>query len=142
MKAYLGEDAESSIALATVGAAIAVSFIAAGGLLVLATKTKGGKSFTIAGFAAAASLTLVGAFGELWVVWKSATNFDLGGLENQLWMLFVPAMALLFIYGLRNILDAVAPSRGRHDHKLNRKSLDRELINGKPEPSQRRGAMI
>lgn len=81
MKALLGEDAESKIALAVVGAAISAAFVAAGPLVLLALKWK--KQLTTAGLFIAAALTLTGAVGELWMVTAAAEALDLDGWERH-----------------------------------------------------------
>ncbi len=34
----------------------------------------------------ASALTLAGAFGEIWIVFKSASKLELGGLERIVWL--------------------------------------------------------
>lgn len=126
-KAFLGADAESAVALATVGAAIALAFVAAGPVIALATKTfkvvpvtKGGKpvlkdgkpvvkerwdSFTVGGLLLAASVILASAFGQLWVVMATGEELELGGLQNYLWIPFGLSAILLFVYGWRSLKD-------------------------------------
>lgn len=126
-KAFLGSDAESAVALATVGAAIALAFVAAGPLIALATKTfkvvpveKDGKpvmkkdgtpveerwdSFTVGGLLLAAAVVLASAFGQLWVVMATGEELELGGLQSWLWIPFGLAALLLFVYGRRSLKD-------------------------------------
>jgi len=125
-KAFLGSDAESAVALATVGAAIALAFVAAGPVIALATKTfkvvpvvkdgkpvmKDGKpveerwdSFTVGGLLLAASVIFASAFGQLWVVMATGKELELGGLEGKLWIPFGLAAILLFVYGWRSLRD-------------------------------------
>jgi len=101
VKALLGKDAASAIALATVGSAVAVAFIAAGPILTLATKSK--KQFTTGGLLAAAAVTLAGAAGELVVVTATASKLDLGGWEKGAWALGLLGFALLLVYSYRTI---------------------------------------
>jgi hypothetical protein len=130
-KAFLGSDAESAIALATVGAAIALAFVAAGPVIALATKTfkvvpvtkdgkpiiKDGKpvkerwdSFTVGGLLLAASVIFASAFGQLWVVRATGEELELGGLEDYLWIPFGLAAMLLFVYGWRSLKDLLERS--------------------------------
>jgi hypothetical protein len=102
VKAFLGEDAESSVALATVGAAIAAAFVAAGPIVLLSS-TKG-KHFTVGGLLAASVVTLTGAFGELWVVYSSGKELALDGLEDNLLIPLIVAAALLAIYAARTLV--------------------------------------
>jgi hypothetical protein len=102
--AFLGEDADSSVALATVGAAFAVAFISAGPIIVLATKSKVGDHFTVGGVLAASAVTLAGAFGELYVVYESGAQLDLNGWEDRIVYLAVAAGLLLAFYALRALL--------------------------------------
>jgi hypothetical protein len=101
VKALLGEDADSKIALATVGSAVAVAFIAAGPILILATKSN--KMFTTSGLLAAAAVTLTGAVGELVVVTVTATKLDLGGWERSAWAFGLFGLLLLLVYSYRTI---------------------------------------
>jgi hypothetical protein len=102
--ALLGKDAESSVALATVGAAAAVAFIAAGPIVLLATKSKTGDFFTVGGLFAASAVTLTGAFGELWILYRSGQKLDLGGWEDRVVILASVAAVLLAIYAFRTLL--------------------------------------
>lgn len=99
--ALLGEDAERSIALATVGAAIAAAFIAAGPLLVAGTK-KGG-SVTVGGLLVASAVTLTGAAGELWVVYSAAQRLDLGGWEDKVFIAAAVGAVVLAVYAVRTL---------------------------------------
>ncbi|GAB1513615.1 hypothetical protein [Actinophytocola sp. KF-1] len=105
VKAILGEDSEQSIALATVGAAIAVAFVAAGPVLFLATKRN--KIFRISGLFAAATLTVSGAIGELVVVAESARSLDLDGFQTIVWLPCFAAIALLLVYSYRTVHQTV-----------------------------------
>lgn len=119
-KAFLGEDAESAVALATVGAAIALALVAAGPVVALATKTfkvmpvKGedGKvtherwdAFTVGGLLLAASVIFASGFGQLWVVMATGEELELGGLQDWLFIPFGIAGLLLFAYGWRSLKD-------------------------------------
>jgi uncharacterized membrane protein len=101
--ALLGKDAKSSIALATVGAAVAAAIIAAGPLILLSSKSK--ENFvTVGGFLIAAAVTLAGATGELWVVYRSGRKLDLGhywgfGIAG----LAAAGFALVALYAVRAI---------------------------------------
>ena len=124
VKALLGKDADSSIALATVGAAVAAAIIAAGPIVLLATKsksvrksnwaargvngresatTRSGNCFTLGGFVFAAIVTLTGAAGEIWVVYRSAQKLDLGGWQHKIVYLAVLGFALLALYAIRTV---------------------------------------
>jgi hypothetical protein len=118
VKALLGDDAEASIALAIVGAAIAAFFLAAGQILVLATQTRKPPptsaaessdqsspipfTITVGGFVAGAVLVLTGAFGELWVVFQSAKDLDLGGWQDWIWIPAYLSIGLLVVYAIRS----------------------------------------
>jgi hypothetical protein len=111
--AFLGPEAESSLALATVGAAVAAAFVAAGPIVLLATKSYKptgtppvrGNSYTAFGLLLGSTLVLTSAFGQLWVVRATAGDFDLGGLEDWLWIPFGAAALLLLVYACRTLLD-------------------------------------
>jgi uncharacterized membrane protein len=105
VKALLGKDADDAVALATVGAAIAAAIIAASPLVV--TVFKKGGNVTIAGFFLAASLTLTGAFGELWVVGQAGAKLDLGGFQDNVILAVVAAMLLLAAYAVRSLHEIV-----------------------------------
>jgi hypothetical protein len=92
----LGDQAEGSRALATVGAAVAVAFIAAGPIVLLSTKRGG--YFSVGGLLLASSIVLAGAAGELYVVADAATRLTLGGFEGWLpWVLLGTAFGLLLL---------------------------------------------
>ncbi|HWM62657.1 MAG TPA: hypothetical protein VNP96_01555 [Solirubrobacterales bacterium] len=107
VKAILGEDAESAVALATVGAAIAVAMIAAAPLILEATKVRDDGSretyFSLGGLVAASVVTLAAAAGELWVVYRSGTHLDLGGFEDLLVIFLVLGLLLLAAYAVTAI---------------------------------------
>jgi hypothetical protein len=105
VKALLGKDAEKSIALAIVGAAIAAAFIAAGPIILLSTKSKG--FVTVGGLLLASAFTLTGAFGELWIVYRSGSHLDLGGWQDHLVIALVVASGLLLLYAVRSILETL-----------------------------------
>ena len=117
-KAFLGEDAESAVALATVGAAIALALVAVGPVVLVATKclkpqykkhgdddpkvrTGGENYFSVGGLLAAAAFVLASAFGQLWVVMETGMELDLGGVENWLPVPVALAALLLVIYAWR-----------------------------------------
>lgn len=76
--ALVGENGKSSVALATVGAAAAAAFVAAGPLIVLSSKTND-DFLTVGGLLAASVATLAGGFGEIWVLFRAGERLDLGG---------------------------------------------------------------
>jgi hypothetical protein len=103
VKAFLGEGADAAVALATVGAAIAVAMVGAGGLVLLAAKTRAGK-FTVGGVLLAAAITLSGATGELWTVYRSGRKLPLGDLSSGLPFIAGAALLLLLVYAARSLL--------------------------------------
>ena len=117
VKALTGKDAESSFALATVGAAAAAVLVGAAPVLLLATKTKVGGYFTAGGLLAASAITVAAAAGEIYVVWRSSTHLDLGGAEDLTWILALAIGILLGVYAVRSILaelDQGIPAPRRH----------------------------
>lgn len=107
VKSLLGKDADSIIALATVGAAISVAFIAAGPIVMLSTKA--GKEFTFFGLLIAAAVTLSGAAGQLVVVSVVASKLDFGGahVPGLGWILGITGTSLLALYSVRSIHEIV-----------------------------------
>ncbi len=119
--ALLGKDSKDAIALATVGAAIAVAMIAAAPLVLEATRVKdrskpagGGAQkpnesatempkdyYSLGGMVLASVVPLAAAFGELWVVYRSGRGLDLGGVEQDLWIFFALGAILLATYAFR-----------------------------------------
>lgn len=101
VKAFLGEDAERSIALATVGSAVALILIGSGPIMLNAAKvtTKKGdedvRVFSVYGLLLATTVTVAGAFGQLWIGWKSGEALDLGGWEDWIIIGFLVAAGLL-----------------------------------------------
>ncbi|HEX5928400.1 MAG TPA: hypothetical protein VFY48_03315 [Solirubrobacterales bacterium] len=113
VKAVLGEEVDSAVALATVGAAISLALLAAAPLILEATKVLvvdpkkpnelGAEHPSLAGLSLAYAVTLAAAFGELWVVAASASRLDLGGSEDWMpWLLAGLGTLLLAVYGVRN----------------------------------------
>jgi hypothetical protein len=113
IKAVLGEEVDSAVALATVGAAIALALLASAPLILEATKAKVtdpkkekdiGKEYpSLGGLTTASAVTLAAAFGQLWVVSASASRLDLGGSEDWLpWLLAGLGSLLLAVYAVRN----------------------------------------
>lgn len=94
IEAALGEDAKETLGLATVGAAIAVAFIAAGTVIPLALKARDAKSFTVAGILLGVSVTLAGAVGQLYLMTVTGLELDLGWAK---WLLLPLALALLLL---------------------------------------------
>ena len=119
-KVFLGEDAESLVALATVGAAISLVFVAAATIVLLATKSYrvkestgakvlGKEAFTVGGVVLSAALVLTAAGGQLWVTTYTARELGLGDAEFFAWGAAVVGALLLGVYSwraLRNILES------------------------------------
>jgi hypothetical protein len=108
VKPFLGDSADSSIALATIGAAVAAAFVAAGPILLLATKQKGSGAFTIGGLLGASILVLTGAYGEIWVVYNATKNLSLSGFEDLAVVFAILAGLLLALYAWRSTMDTLA----------------------------------
>jgi hypothetical protein len=119
-KAFLGEEAESLVALATTGAAIALVFVSAAPILALAMKSyrvkdektekkvRGPESFTVAGVLLAALFVLTGAGGQLWVAAYTFSELSLGDAEILAWIAFGFGVLVLALYTwrtLRNTLE-------------------------------------
>lgn len=105
VKAILGEDADTAIARATVSAAIAAAIIGLGAIVLQIAKRKG--SFTVAGLVAAGAVTVGAAFGELYIVWKTAEKLELDGLQNDLAIPFCIVSVLLGLYAVRNLRETI-----------------------------------
>ncbi len=108
VKAFLGSEADSSIALATVGAAVAAVFVVMGGVVVQSFKHPDENSFTAGGFVLAAALTLGGAFGELFVMWWTGRDLSLGGLQNWLWLPSAFVAIVLAYYAVTSVRTTLA----------------------------------
>jgi hypothetical protein len=120
-KSFLGDDAEAQVALATVGAAIALAFVAAAPVVLLALKSlkaeknkKGAvigrrDSFTAGGLALAAALVLASAAGQLWVVLQVALHTEIG-TPAEAFAIVAAGLAglLLLIYTVRSLRDLLA----------------------------------
>jgi hypothetical protein len=104
VKALLGKEADTLIALAIVGAAMAAALIAAGPVILSATKNEESDQYTVRGMALAASVTVAGGFGELLIVTVTAFHMDLGRVWKALIVLAAGAGAwLLWIYYIRSV---------------------------------------
>lgn len=102
VKAILGEDAEKSIALATVGAAVAAAIAVAAPILLSVLKRD--KSYTLLGVLLANALVVTAALGELWLVAWSGSRLERFGTGEDV-ALFVAvggAGLLLVVYVVHN----------------------------------------
>lgn len=99
----LGTDADSAVALATVGAAIAAALIAASGILVVASKWK--NEITAGGLLVSCSLTVAGAAGELYTVFDGGRFLNLGGWQNRLAYPLAVSLLLLGVYAVRSMIN-------------------------------------
>jgi hypothetical protein len=101
--ALVGENGKASSALATVGAAVAASFVAAGSLIVLASKTEQEEHLSVGGIVGAAAVTLAGGFGEIWVLFRAGERLDLGGWQDAAGVIAAAAALLLAWYAVRSV---------------------------------------
>jgi hypothetical protein len=109
VKTFLGDKAESSLAVATVGSAIGAGLILAAGVVLLAFRAKGDDGyFTVPGLYAAAAVTMAGALGETFVIYDSSKRFEMGGVEDWVWIPALVLAALLVIYGARSVVQTVS----------------------------------
>jgi hypothetical protein len=104
-KALLGSDADSAIALATVGAAIALALVGAGPVILAATKTKATDRYSVRGMVLAAGVTVSGGVGELIIVTVTAIRMDFGGFlwKGLAGIAGAAGIALLVIYFVRTV---------------------------------------
>lgn len=111
-KAFLGQESEASFALATVGALVAGTLAAAAPVVLAATnssregvgaerKLRKESCFTVGGVMLAAALVLASAYGQLWIVMKTAESLELGGLAHNLPIPFSVAGLVLLFYSWR-----------------------------------------
>lgn len=120
--ALLGDDAEKSIALAIVGAAVATGFVAAGPVVLNAIRGRKKvdpaavdesaaadkkKYPLVGGLLAATAVTLTGAFGELFIMWRTAMGLDMAGWEDRAWIPAVAAAILLAVYGFTSTVETI-----------------------------------
>ncbi|HUR86758.1 MAG TPA: hypothetical protein VMY78_15575 [Solirubrobacteraceae bacterium] len=103
LKGVLGDDADTSLALSTVGAAVSVALISAAGLLALSFQDRDTGNFTANGVLAGSFLALAGAAGQLFVVAEAARDLDLGGLEDAAFVAALLAELLLIFYGVKSV---------------------------------------
>lgn len=101
VKAILGEDADTALARATVGVAIAVALVALAAVLLQTTKRD--DHFTVGGLVVAGATVVGAAIGELLVVWDTGTQLTLGDVEDWLWIGVILILALLACYSVRNL---------------------------------------
>lgn len=104
VKAAIGEDADSSIALATIGAAVALAFIAAGPIVPLAMKSKDNKNLSVIGLLLASVVTLTGAVGQLYIMYRTGEALELGWLNDWLFIPTIAAFLLLGMYAVRTLI--------------------------------------
>ena len=104
VKSILGEDAEKSIALATVGAAIAAALALTAPIVLFVFKREG--SYTLLGVLLANMFVVSAAFGELWLVSWSGTRLENFGTSEDVAIYAAAggAAALLLAYVVVNTL--------------------------------------
>lgn len=109
-KAFLGEDAESLTALATVGAAISVALVAAAPIVVLATKSyapykkKPGDFFTVGGILLGGVVVSAAAIGQLGIIAWSALELEIGiAAKGAIAIAFVIGAVLVTVYACRSL---------------------------------------
>jgi hypothetical protein len=103
---FLGTNADSAVAVAVVGGAVAAALVATAPIILIVTRNLAG-SVTVAGFLAACAVTLAGAYGELWTVYASAHRMSLGGLQDNLIYPTLAAMVLLGLYAVRSVITVI-----------------------------------
>jgi hypothetical protein len=115
VKAFLGDDAESALALGTVGAAIALSLVGAAPVVLIAfkrlepakkvndKKVAEVNLFTVGGLLGAFALVVASGLGQLWVVSAMALELDLAGMQYGVPGLAFLAAALLVFYVWRSV---------------------------------------
>jgi hypothetical protein len=103
VKAFLGEQAEASIALATVAATVALAFLGLGALLVQTAKHIDSESPTAGGFVLGAVCTLAGAFGELFALYSTGRKLDMGGWQNAVLPAVIIVAIVLVIYAVISV---------------------------------------
>jgi hypothetical protein len=102
VKEFMGESAPSSLAVASVGAAIGVGLIGAGAIVVSATKTNVGGYFSVGGFFMAVAVALAGAIGQVVVTTIAIGRFTTGLAEAAVWVAAAATTTLLVVYGYRS----------------------------------------
>ncbi len=110
--ALVGENGKGSSALATVGAAVAASFVAGGSLIVLSSKTKLDEHLSVGGIIGAAAVTFAGGFGEIWVLFRAGERLDLAGWQNAAGVIAGAAALLLIWYAVRSVPAVLRNGKG------------------------------
>jgi hypothetical protein len=103
VQAFIGEQAEASIALATVGAAVSVAFLGLGALLVQTAKHIDSESPTAGGFVLGAACTLAGAFGELATLYFSGRNLEMDGWQEAVLPVTIGVAMILVVYAVISV---------------------------------------
>jgi heme/copper-type cytochrome/quinol oxidase subunit 2 len=111
-KAFLGDDAESLTALATVGAAVTAILVAAAPIVVFATKSYAeyeeapGDFFTVGGVLLGAATVTTAAVGQLGIIAFTATELDIGLVAKvAIWIGFLLGTLLVVVYARRSLKD-------------------------------------
>lgn len=105
LKALLGAEDESVLAVVVVAAAIAIGLVTAGPLIVLATRA--GKHPSAGGLLLGAVFTLGAAGGQLGVLVETGSSLDLGRVDEAVLVLGVLGGLLLLVYAFRSLLTAL-----------------------------------
>lgn len=106
VKAILGPDADTAVALTTVGAAVAAGIVGLAVVVLKACQSKSGH-FTLGGLLLAAIFTIAGCFGELYVIWRNGLALPLGGFQNRLWWIELLLGLLLVVYIWRSLRQTI-----------------------------------
>jgi hypothetical protein len=90
--------ADTSVALATVGAAIAAVIL--GVAVVVLNIVRKNLHFTVLGLLLAGGVTLTGALGEIYVVYMNGKVLDLGGWQDRLiyFAIFLAIVTVMYAY--------------------------------------------
>lgn len=103
VKVFLGEQAEASTALATVGAAVSVAFLGLGALLVQTAKHVNSEFPTAGGFLLGVACTLAGAFGELVTLYVSGRKLNMDGVQDAILPAMIVVAIVLVIYTMISV---------------------------------------
>ncbi len=104
LKAVIGPEAETAIAVTTVTGAVALALVGAAGVLVLAIRRSGSQYISIGGLLAGSIVAFGAAAGQVWAVTFLLKD---AGLHFVFWIVLVAAVlasALLVVYAVTSVI--------------------------------------
>ena len=116
LKAVLGSDAESAIAVATIAGAIALALVGAAGVVVIMLKKTGKKDIGATGLCAGYVVAFGAAGGQVWAVSLLVLSLEIGTWPTRIvWIAAIVTSLLLATYAARSLWDLLVQGTADND---------------------------